>query len=282
MRKERWAPSQTANVTTVKTRGPAPFYLVDQNAWDFEEYGPEKPIIFNVNLEAAVQDVWDEIVRRGCDMWVVFYHKRLFSARISTVVSLFEGGNSNYHVEVWFGNRVAVLAVSEKVALMPWYFRRHSHKEIVRLPYKNKELAFRIAVDIVRRAQNTHYSEHYLEMLGKVLRVPPGRDYDEERPETWTSGAHCSQLTLLFLKRCVRHGALPLEGDARRRLLGTYSHTCLPCELRVLMQSLWGDELKTKVIEPDSAEESLEFEALWDTRKPTVWLEPASEEERGI
>ena len=48
----------------------------------------------------------------------------------------------------------------------------------------------------------------------------------------------CSQLVMLFLKRCVRRGVLPLPGE-REFLLGTYTPTCLPRQLMDLVLRLW-------------------------------------------
>ena len=67
-----------------------------------------------------------------------------------------------------------------------------------------------------------------------------GKDYDDERPETWGKGVICSQLVLLFLKRCVRHGILELSEADKLVLLCTYSHTCLPKQLKDMVCRLWG------------------------------------------
>lgn len=262
--------------------GPPPYYLVDRNAWDFAKYGPNDSIRFNVDLEEAVQGLWQEIERRGGDIWIAFFHKPMFQSGVATIVSLFEGGQTNYHAEVWFGDRVAVMAVAGRVGLLPWYFRLDSVKELVKLPFKNRELAFRVCVDTVRQAHGVAYSDHYMEMLGKTLHLPAGRDYDEERPGTWKGGVHCSQLTLLYIKRCVRHGAVELEGGARRALLQTHSATCLPCELRALLQAAFGARLETKIIGPEPVEEYLKCMDLWEDRRITPWLEDLGEEEESI
>ena len=44
------------------------FYLVDENAWDYEEYGDSNLISFNVDWRRRFKmsgRLWREIVRRG-------------------------------------------------------------------------------------------------------------------------------------------------------------------------------------------------------------------------
>jgi hypothetical protein len=66
------------------------------------------------------------------------------------------------------------------------------------------------------------------------------RDYNPDRPDTWIHGVHCSQLVLLFLKRCVLRNALYIPQQHREKFLQTYSYTCLPLDLRTLLWEIWG------------------------------------------
>ena len=265
-----------------------PFYTVDRDAWDFSRYDPDGTIVFNVELESAVQHILGEFRARGSTLEVAFYDCCLFEDRVSTAIALWQGGSPTYHTELWLGAQLAVLATSsvEGVNLFPWGLDER-RREAVRLPFADPELAFRVCVDTVRRCQagGVRYSAHYLWMalhgMRDVFGVPSGGDdYDEERPETWTGGVHCSQLVLLFLKRCVRRGALRLEGSARRRLLGTHTHTCLPRELRLLLQELWGPSLTAREVEyPSRAALDLWYDPFLNRKSPPP-LPPCKEEER--
>jgi hypothetical protein len=110
---------------------------------------------------------------------------------------------------------------------------------------------FRLGVDMVRRCHkgDVCYKGHLWKNLEcgacRALyrrdladRWVCGDDYDEERPETWTKGVHCSQIVLLFLKRCMRHGALAPARDSLL-FMGTYSPTCMPAHLRALLDLMW-------------------------------------------
>lgn len=244
----------------------APYFTTDRDALDYQVYSyDEGYAVFSPKLESTVRHLVQAIKDRGDTIHIAFIKIPLFKQFDSTCVSLMQGGDPTYHAEVWFGENVVQLgATSSGVALysLP---RQDSVWEIVKLPFKDTELAFRLCVDIVRSCnrKGIHYQEHFWQNLEcGVCRAVCGRDladrwvcgddYDEERPDTWTRGVHCSQVVLLFLKRCVRHGVLPASAGERLFFLRTYSHTCLPKQLRGLLDVMWGDRLTVETRDMDN------------------------------
>ncbi len=124
---------------------------------------------------------------------------------------------------------------------------------MVSLPFTDVLLAFRIAVDITLKCNGERigYNSHVMPVLKHVISriLIPGHqedrgikgDYDADKPETWCRGVHCSQLTLLFLKRCIVRNALYIPQKHRDMFLKTYSFTCLPDSLRALLMEIWGE-----------------------------------------
>ena len=120
------------------------------------------------------------------------------------------------------------------------------------------EDAIRIMVDTVRKCQGcgAYYGTHPVENVQHALYRSMqsthalydlgAPDYDCDKPETWTSGLHCSQLVLLVLKRCITSGLLRIEDP---HTLATFmrvnSHTCLPTALDLLVRETW-PSLKTE------------------------------------
>jgi len=233
-----------------------PFFLVDNDTRDYALYDADQSYAkFNPELESAVRHMEGAILDRGGVIQVAFAKLPLFEQFDATCVSLMQDGNPMYHAEVWFGENVVQIGAGQRGIDLYSLPRKDGLWEVVRLPFADPCLAFRLAVDIVRRChkEDVCYDDHLWKNLECGLcralwvrdmadRWVCGDDYDEERPETWTNGVHCSQIVLLFLKRCVRHGALAPARDPLF-FLNTYSHTCMPAQLRVLLDLMWGDRL---------------------------------------
>lgn len=258
-----------------------PFFLVDTDTRDYELYDATLNYArFNSDLESAVQHLERAILDRGGVIQVAFARLPLFRQFDATCVSLMQGGNPLYHAEVWFGENVVQIGAARTGISLYSLPRQDGQWEVVTLPVRDPRLAFRLAVDTVRRCHKggVCYSDHFWQNFecgacrafykrDRADRWVCGDDYDEERPETWARGVHCSQVVLLFLKRCVRHGALAPASDPVY-LLGAYSHTCLPAELRALLPLMWGDRISVETRDFDCLPEEVRRRWYGDGEKP--------------
>jgi len=186
-------------------------------------------------------------------------------------VTAVELGSPIVHCEVKLGDHVARMVFGELpggVGLAQSPPVERDIWELISLPFKNPRKAFELALDIVvahrRRTPAVSTTAQFFEEYFKLNYHPwetlqhfmcrllvgghgendfdaSRKDYDEERPGEWTRGVHCSQLALLFLKRCVRADALHIPPEHRRRFLSVYSFTCMPCGLNALLKEIWKD-----------------------------------------
>ena len=235
-----------------------PYWAVDPYRWDiYSMYfqGDSVDVRFNVTKEATVQHLLSAIQQRGNRLYIGFtyYNPKQEKDFEEDVVQLAQFGKNICHSCVWFGEHVCTLAADSRTGLiMTQSPLNYGQWELVSLPFTNVPLAFRIGVDIVIKcnAEGIHYTPQTWQVLWHVMTrlfVPgsgkdenPHTDYDADKPETWTKGVHCSQLTLLFLKRCIIHNALYIPSRHRGDFLNIHSFTCLPARLRALMAGVWG------------------------------------------
>jgi hypothetical protein len=233
-----------------------PYWAVDPDRWDIYKLyfnGYNADVNFSVAREATVQHLQEAIRQRGNKLYIgfSFYDPKLEQDFESDVVKLAQFGNNICHSCVWFGEHVTTMVSGSKIGvIMAESPINYGRWELVSLPFTNVPLAFRIGVDIVIKCnwKGIHYEPQTWQVLWRVLTklfVPgsgedTGADYDPEKPETWTKGVHCSQLVLLFLKRCVLHNALPIPLQHKDRFLRIRSFTCLPAQLRALLTEIWG------------------------------------------
>ena len=246
-------PSQHASNT--------PFWAVDSDKWDFSAYrivSQGAHVTFDVSKEATVQHLLAAIRQRGSRITIgfAFYDRRKEWDFEEDVIQMAQFGCDMYHSCVWFGEHVTSLAAGTELGIrMVESPLNYGRWELVSLPFTDVALAFRIGVDIVNKCdkQRIHYNDNRWTVLLHVMRrlLIPGyqtekgaeyvkSDYDPDRPETWIHGVHCSQLVLLFLKRCILRNALYIPLQHRDKFLKTYSYTCLPIDLRVLLWKIWG------------------------------------------
>ena len=234
-----------------------PYWAVDPCRWDISYlyfHGRDPEVSFDVTKEATVQHLLSAIQHRGNKIYIgfTFYDAKIDDKNMQLdIIQLAQFGKNIYHSCVWLGEHVTTLAVGRNVRMVqsPLFYGRW---ELVSLPFTNVALAFRIAVDITLKCNNEdiHYSDHRMTVLWHMMArlFIPGHkedrgvkgDYDPDSPETWSRGVHCSQLTLLFLKRCVVRNALYIPPQHREMFLQTYSFTCLPASLRALLGMIWG------------------------------------------
>ena len=233
-----------------------PFWAVDPDRWDLcykSFHGKEGDVTFDVSREATVQHLLSAIQQRGGRIYIGFeFYDAKHTDLECDIVRLAQFGGNLIHAGVWFGEHVTALAACSRVGVImvqsPMNFGKW---ELVSLPFTDIPLAFRIGVDIVLKCSKEciAYNDQRWTVLNHVLKrlLIPGyqaggteSDYNADKPATWTHGVHCSQLVLLFLKRCVLRNALHIPPQHRDKLLNTNSYTCLPVDLRNLLREIWG------------------------------------------
>ena len=237
-------------------RANTPFWAVDPYRWDMPDLHFNRQrgeVTFSVSKEATVQHLLSAIRERGDRIYIGFTYYDANTERNweEDTIQLAQFGSNLTHASVWFGEHVTTMAVGDYGVLMTQSPLNYGRWELVPLPFTNVPLAFRIGVDIVLKCnrEDVCYNDQrwavFMHMMARLLK--PGytgkhnaKDYDPDKPESWSNGVHCSQLTLLFLKRCVLRNALYIPQQHLDRLLKTNSYTCLPVDLRALLREIWG------------------------------------------
>lgn len=234
-----------------------PYWAVDKHKWDISYlnmHSTYAEVNFDIQKEATVRHLLQAIADRGNKIYIGFqYYDPAYKRYTETdIIQLAQFGSKLIHSSVWFGEHVTTMAVgSECGVVMTQSPLNRAKWELIQLPFADVELAFRIGVDIALKCNKEYisYKDHRWTVFGRVLSrlFIPGYtepqnklDYDPDKPETWQWGVHCSQLTLLFLKRCVLRNALHIPPQHREKLINTNSYTCLPADLRGLIQHIWG------------------------------------------
>ena len=235
-----------------------PYCAVDPYKWDmfYNTFnGKEISARFDVAKEATVLHLLSAIHQRGDRIYIGFtyYTPKIERDNEEDIIQLAQFGDNICHACVWFGEHVTTLATGSVGGIvMTQSPLNYGRWELVSLPFTNVPLAFRIAVDIVIKCndEDIRYRSQSMSVLWHMMArlLIPGHkedrgvqgDYNPDKPETWSHGVNCSQLTLLFLKRCVLHNALHIPPQYREMFLQTYSFTCLPASLRVLLKEIWG------------------------------------------
>jgi hypothetical protein len=235
-----------------------PYWAVDPCRWDIYRLdftGTSGSVYFDVSKEETVQHLLSAIQQRHNRLFIGFTHYDHAKEKDFEydVIQLAQFGKNICHACVWFGEHVCTLAAGSDVGLqMTGSPLNYGRWELVSLPFTDVPLAFRIGVDIVLKCNEggIKYKPQTWQVLWHVMTrlFVPGSgedsgnspDYNPDRPETWTKGVQCSQLVLLFLKRCILHNALHIPPRHRERFLRVHSFTCLPARLRVLLAEVWG------------------------------------------
>lgn len=257
------ATSVNHTVNAVTSASNTPFWAVDPDKWDFSDLrivSNGAYVTFDVSKEDTVRHLLTAIQQRGSKIYIgfAFYDRRKEWDLEEETIQLAQFGSDMYHSCVWFGEHVTSLAAGSELGVkMVQSPMNYGRWELVSLPFTDVALAFRIGVDIVNKCneKNIRYNDNRWTILMHIMRrlLIPGyrtetgieyvkRDYDPDKPETWIHGVHCSQLVLLFLKRCVLRNALCIPPQYRDEFLQTYSYTCLPVDLRVLLWKIWGGD----------------------------------------
>jgi hypothetical protein len=224
---------------------------------EFNKFHQPCRMNFNMHLQKTVDHLWSFIQARGSKIYIGFefyYHdiSESLSAEYA-VISAIEFGESIVHTEVYFGDHVCRMITGDNgIQMMESPSPYHKIWELVCLPFNDPQKAFHIGVDITQKGAPIHFHYHPMQMvehfIGRLfipghgdldIMMGKGPNYDETDPTTWVNGVHCSELVLLFLKRCVREEALQIPLEHRRRFLSINTATCLPSCLRKLLHEIW-------------------------------------------
>lgn len=157
------------------------------------------------------------------------------------------------HSELWFGTNIARMVINTWGVVMLPLRIKSSNLDVVTLPFNSVTKAFEIACNICRQTflreigydiQLLAVSHHLLaQLLGMKEEHAENNndDYNPSDPASWTQGVFCSQVVLLFLKECVNQNAISIPDEHKRlRFMSVYSKTCLPRDLKRLLQETWG------------------------------------------
>ena len=206
-------------------------------------------------------------------------HRKSYSNLITveyTAIRAVEFGSPVVHSDVFFGDHVARLIVTDKgIDMVQSPPEDRDVWEMVSLPFTDPHKALEIGVETLKRSYTQDnamfmkpiavFNYHPWEMMEYFLRrLAANRnpndfhrhdDYNEERPDEWVRGLHCSQFVLLFLKRCVNAGVLPIHNkEHKERFLKLHTFTCLPSALRVIVKEIWQEqavsEFRDYIVEP--------------------------------
>ena len=226
-------------------------HWIDESARDLyvHDYAPELQI-WN---PSAVQRLVDTVKANGDCIMVGSYpipeDRLTMEYRAISAVQL---GDRMAHTGVCLGQTVGYLAVTSDCVRIYQLPTKLCEWDMRVMPFADVELGVKVIVDTVQRCKiaKVRYGCHALEniehMLCRLLfcnhrelDAGSAKDYDFKAPERWRT-VHCSQLTLLVLKRCVWYGALEIhDKDSREQFMSTYSHTCTPGALSRLMDRTW-------------------------------------------
>lgn len=220
---------------------------------------------YNVSIDHVARHLREKVRAHGNRILVGSY--RLQGGRGGwkrRAVSVIQLDEPIVHMGLCLGDNAAFLAVGQDVSLyqLPAEFCTWN---MIELPFADVDLGVRIMIDTVLQCWNcdVQYNCHLLEniehMLCRLVSSEHGeydvvvststrKDYDFDSPDTWTRGVHCSQLVLLVLKRCIKHGALRIEDqELRDEFMSIYSHTCCPGALNRLLDRMWPQTKHFKV-----------------------------------
>jgi hypothetical protein len=224
---------------------------------------------YNVSINHIALNLRKKVLAHGNRIMVGSY--RLLGGKEGwkrQAVSMVQLDEPIIHMGICLGDNVAFLSVGDSVSLyqMPPEFCTWEMRE---LPFADVDLAVRIVIDTVLQCwdcdvgYNCHLLENIEHMLCRLIWSEHGEydyyysakttattrgDYDFNSPDTWRRGVHCSQLVLLVLKRCVKHGALKIEDPGlEEEFLSVYSHTCCPGPMDRLIDRVWPQTKHFKV-----------------------------------
>jgi hypothetical protein len=237
-----------------------PIFQIDTNAWDYIRYDKEFHlyILDTVSASARAYSVIQNLIEnRSASINIAFYRRPPFYSWEQTALYLAQNCDTLAHSAIWFGEDIAEMMISDAygIAFKTLPPDPEVEWELFRLPFNGTEAvvrAFEIANYIVIQTSKQYigYGYRALRVIESTLFRLIGKqecmldctedDFDYRHPETWIGGVHCTQLVMLFLKRCVEERLISIPcNEKRQHFMNINSHVCMPCDLMDLLHDLW-------------------------------------------
>ena len=237
-----------------------PIFQLDTDAWDYIRYDKEFQlyILDTVSSNARAYSVIQSLIEtRSASINIAFYRRPPFYSWEQTALYLAQNCDTLAHSAIWFGEDIAEMMISDAygIAFKTLPPDPDVEWELFRLPFNGTEAvvrAFEIANYIVIQTSKQYigYGYRALRVIESTLFRLIGKqecmldctedDFDYRHPETWIGGVHCTQLVVLFLKRCVEEGLISIHCHKKRQhFMNLNSHVCMPCDLMDLLIDLW-------------------------------------------
>ena len=245
----------------VSSKSNQPIFQIDTDAWDYIRYDKEFNlyILDTITSNARAYNVIQSLIEsRSASVYIAFYRRPPFYSWDQTALYLAQNCDTLAHSAIWFGEDIAEIMISSNygIAFKTLPPDPDVEWELIALPFNGTEAvvkAFEIANYIVIQTSKQYIGYGYralrviesalLRLIGKLDYTCAEDDFDYRHPETWIGGVHCTQLVLLFLKRCVEEGLLPIQCSKKRQhFMNLNSHVHMPCDLMKLLADLWGSQ----------------------------------------
>ena len=155
------------------------------------------------------------------------------------VVRVFSMGNPGVHTELWVDDyRVSTFSLKHCVGFRS--LDKHKHTpgwHVVDVPITDHQQAVTFLKQAMRSPAQYNFSLTEFSMP-KALLDSIDHDLDCCHPEQWDT-LFCSQLALLFLRRCAIAGILDIPHSKQKLLWSVNSKGCLPGRLQVITDQLF-------------------------------------------
>ena len=155
------------------------------------------------------------------------------------MVTAFSLGNRGVHTEVWIGDyRVSTFNPGKCVGIIPLeHVGDLSEWHVTHVPITDIPQATRFIKETL--ASPAEYGISVPELaMPKFLLDSIDTDLDCCHPEKWDK-IFCTQLALLFLRRCAVAGILNIPKEKQRLLWTVNSKGCLPSRLQIITDHMF-------------------------------------------
>lgn len=188
---------------------------------------------FNIPDAECVASINPKHILNQSRVSIATFEGSLDDPRVA-LITAFSLGNRGVHTEVWIGDyRVSTFNPGKCVGIMPlksdfdltqWH--------ITHIPITDANQATRFIKELL--ASPAEYSISISEFaMPKMLLDTIDHDLDCCHPEQWDK-LFCTQLALLFLRRCAIAGILDIPKEKQRLLWTVNSKGCLPSRLQII------------------------------------------------
>jgi hypothetical protein len=166
------------------------------------------------------------------------YDGSVFNPYIA-VVKAFSLGNPGVHTEIWIDDhRVSTFQIDRCVCMVPMDGSMDTAGwHTVNIPITNHKEAMRFIEEAMHTPAQYSISLAEVAMSKRILDYLD-HDMDCCHPELWGK-LFCSQLALLFLRRCAVAGILDIPKDKQKLLWSVNSKGCLPGRLQLIADQIF-------------------------------------------